>query len=202
MQPLTLHQLPIEFQQQAIYQTLFAGQILFQQGEFVESIFFVEVGQIRLVTFTDHQTITYSLAEADEVFAEAALFEETFACTAIADILSRVAAIPKPLFLQVLHQSPQLNEIYLLQLSYRVSNLKSSLMLRSIRSARERLLHYLSQQVEADGKTIILRRSLKDLAHEIGLDPDVVSRGLTQLQRDGIINRQKAKIILSKRPLL
>jgi len=196
MQLLTTAQIPIDLQQQATHRTLAAGQILFQQGEPTQFIFFVEAGQIRLVTFTDQQTITYSLIEAGQSFVETALFEETYTCSAIADTPARVIAISKAVFLQALHQSPQLNEIYLQQLVHRVSDLKSLLTLRSIRSARERLLHYLMHQAEADGKTVLLRRSLKDLAHEIGLAPDVVSRTLTQFHREGLLIRQKGKVTL------
>ena len=193
-QSLTMDRLPTDLQQTITHQTLSAGQILFQQGEAARSVFFVESGQMRLVTFTDKQTITYSLVETGQSFMETALFEAAYTCTAMADMPSRVAIIPKQTLLQALHDSTALTDLYLQQLSHRFSHLKHLVTLRSIRSARERLLYYLMSQVQSDGKTVILERSLKDLASEVGLAPDVVSRVLMQLQEESVISRQKGKI--------
>jgi CRP-like cAMP-binding protein len=196
MSVLTTQQLPLDLQQAMTFQTLSAGQLLIQQGEPAQFIYFVESGLIRLVSFTDEQIITHYFVEAGESFAETALFSEAYTCTAIVEVDSRVSMISKPRFLESLSASPELTEVYIRQLTQRFLSLKTLLELRSIRSARERIMRYLMLNVQPDGVTVNLQRSLKDWASELGLSPEAVSRILNQLQDEGMITRRKRQITL------
>lgn len=194
MTRLMLDNLPEELLQLAARRSLGADQILFQQRDRAESIFFLESGQIRLVNFTDQQIINNFFVEPGESFAESAPFSDTYACTAIADLPSEVIAIPKPVFLEALHQDFDFCRTFMAQLVYRFDNVRSLLVLRSIRSARERLLRYLMMKRGANQTIVDLDRPLKDIASELGLVPEVLSRALAMLQNEGIINRDKRRI--------
>jgi CRP/FNR family transcriptional regulator, dissimilatory nitrate respiration regulator len=198
MNVLTLQQLPPELQQSLTTLALTPGQLLIQQGEPAEAIYFLESGRVRLVSFAEEQIITHSFIHAGESFVETALFSDTYACTAIAEVASRVSVISKQRFLDALHSSATLTEVYIRQLTQRFLNLKILLELRSIRSARERILRYLSLNVQPDGVTVNLQRSLKDWASELGLAADVVSRVLRQLHDEGTITRRKRQITLNE----
>ena len=176
---------------------LAVDQILFQQGESTHSIFWVGSGQLKLVSFTEQQMITHYFVEAGESFAETALHFETYGCTAIATQPSRIIAIPKPIFLDAVRQSPALCEQYVAHLTQRFSVVKRFLELRSIRSARDRLLQYLSYQRQPNQLTVSLRRSLKSLAAELGLSPEVLSRTFAQLESDGVLSRKKGSVTFS-----
>ncbi len=196
MSILTVQQLPPDLQRTLTHRNLVAGQLLVQQGEPAQSIYFVESGRIRLVSFTDTQIITHYFVDAGESFSETALFSETYACTAIAEIDSRISSIPKPDFLEALSVSSELTDAYIRQLTQRFITVKTLLELRSIHSARERIMRYLVLHVQPDGVTVNLLRSLKDWASELGLSPEAVSRILNQLQDEGRIRRKKGKITL------
>src|SRR5664280_172408 len=69
---------------------------------------------------------------------------------------------------------------------------------RNIRSARERVRHFLSVNAGADGRTVDLQGTLKDLAAELGLTHEALYRTLAKLERSGEIKRAKRKITLAR----
>jgi CRP/FNR family transcriptional regulator, dissimilatory nitrate respiration regulator len=179
------------------YENLTAGQSLFHQGDRTRAIFVVISGQIRLMHYTDAgRSIKHYEVRTGESFAEAALFNEVYDCSAIADVPSRIATFPKQAFLSTLRQHPELSEGLIAQLAQRFHQAKVLLTLRSIRSARDRVLHYLEIEAYPNGKTINLNQSLKDIAEEIGLSQESLSRVLSQLQKEGVISRKKRQIVL------
>ncbi len=194
-----LNQLPAELQAMVSFKELTAGQILFAQHEPAEAVFVLETGQIRLVNYTeDGQQINHYSVRADESFAEVALFSKCYVCTAIAVIPSRVLVFPKRPFLTVLKTNPDLAEAFMQHLALRLHESKILLELRSIRSAQGRVLHDLQLNVQADGHTVNLDRPLKEIADDLGLTPEALSRALKQLHKEGKINRRKRKVTLRK----
>jgi CRP/FNR family transcriptional regulator, dissimilatory nitrate respiration regulator len=126
------------------YRDLINGQTLFYQGDWAESVFVVESGKIRLAHFTqDGKVIQHYDVVAGESFAEAALFISVYDCAAIAEIPSRVMVLPKEILLKTLEQQPTLAMEVMAQLAKRAYDTKVLLNLRSIRSPRDRVLHYL-----------------------------------------------------------
>ncbi len=198
MNYLTFEKLPVELKNRAIYQDIATKQILFQQGETADAIYFLLSGQIRLASFTEERIIIHQFVEPEESFAETGLFSETYFCTAIANKASRVVAIDKELVRQALRDDPDFATVYMNQLTYRYENIKTLLELRSIRSARERFLQYLFRQLEHNGRTVILKRPLKDLAAELGLSAEALSRTVTLLQSEGVITRKSRAITLNE----
>ncbi|MEO0826614.1 MAG: Crp/Fnr family transcriptional regulator [Cyanobacteria bacterium J06642_9] len=195
---LTTETFPPVLQSAVTHHRVAKDQILFQQGEPTQSIFWVKSGRLKLVSFTEQQMITHYSVGAGESFAETALYFETYACTAIAEQPSQVIAIPKQVFREALHQSPELSNQYLMHLTHRFSAVKQLLELRSIRLARDRLLHYLSHQRQPNQLTVPLRQSLKSLALELGLAPEVLSRTFAQLEADDVLSRKKGSVTFNE----
>jgi CRP/FNR family transcriptional regulator, dissimilatory nitrate respiration regulator len=177
------------------YRDLGNRQILFHQGDQAESVFVLESGKIRLAHFTqDGKVIPHYDVVAGESFAEAALFNEIYDCAAIAEIPSRVMVLPKKILLQTLEQQTTLAMGVMAQLAQRAYDTKVLLTLRSIRSPRDRVLNYL--YLVAQSNRVNLTRSYKDIAEEIGIVPEVFSRSLSKLEKDGIISRNGRNIDL------
>lgn len=193
---ITIAELPSELQQRIITRELTTGQILFQQGDPTEYMFWVESGRLKLVSFTEQQMITYYTVGAGESCTETALNIEAYSCTVIAEQPSRVLAIPKHDFLEALQQSSNLCQQYVCQLTQRFESIKQLLELRSIRSARNRLLHYLTQQRQPGQVTIPLTTSLKVLAANLGMSPEALSRTFSQLESEQIVSRKKGSVTL------
>lgn len=193
---IKISELPIELQQCVIPQKLSTGQILFQQGDPTEFMFWVDSGRLKLVSFTEEQMITYYTVGEGDSFAETAINIDTYSCTVIAEQPSCVLGMPKHEFMRALHQSSNLCKRYVSHLSQRFEIVKQLLELRSIRSTRNRLLHYLTQQCQPGQKTIPLTTSLKVLAANLGMSPEVLSRTFSQLEAEQIVSRKKGSITL------
>lgn len=191
-----ISELPVELQQCITHHELSTGQILYQQGDPSEFIFWVEYGRLKLVSFAEEQMITYYTVGEGDSFAETAINVDTYSCTVIAEKPSRVMGIPKHEFLGALHQSSNLCEQYVSHLSQRFEIVKQLLELRSIRSTRTRLLHYLIQQCQPGQSTIPLTTSLKVMAANLGMSPEALSRTFSQLEAEQIVSRKKGSVTL------
>jgi len=189
--------LPASLKSATIYQDLAAGEILGYQNDPATAIFAVESGRVKLVHYTEAGKIVnhYSVL-AGEYFSEVALFNEVYVCTMIAEVPSRIASFPKQLFLTTLRQDSELATAFIEQLASRLHYTKILLELRGIRSARERVLHYLRVMAPPNEKTVGLDRPLKQIAGDIGISSEVFSRTLTQLQNERLIIRDRRKITL------
>ncbi len=181
------------------YRTIAAGQTLFQAGDAASNLFVVEMGRIQLFRCAgEDKLVTLELARAQESFAEAALFMETYACTAIAEVDSRLIVYPKSTLLAVLADLPKLAEALMEQMARKIQSLEISLELRDIRVAHRRVLQYLRYQAQSQNQTVVsFDRPLKDTAGELGMTPETLSRALTRLEHEGVITRKQRLITLT-----
>jgi CRP/FNR family transcriptional regulator, dissimilatory nitrate respiration regulator len=196
----TIEMLPTTIQSEVIWQDVPVGQIIFQDGSVADLLFFLVTGQVRLLHYTDAgQSVMHYRVETGEFFAEVVLFQDIYTCSAIADQPSRVAAIPKVAFATELSQNPELAMTLMALMSRRLHFTKIMLELRSIRSARERLLRYLQIMIPLMGSgesSLELDRPFRAVAEELGLSAEVFSRTLKVLQEEGLIERTQRRIVL------
>lgn len=64
--------------------------------------------------------------------------------------------------------------------------------------ARDRIRHYLAANVGPDGRSVMPKGTLKDIAADLGLTHEAFYRTLAKMQKDGEIKRLKGKIQLLK----
>ena len=198
MNLLSLDRLPAQLQKMVSVRELQPGQVLFQQGDLVSAFFIVETGRVKLVhSFDDDETATIQVAGAGESLAEITLFTETYPCTAIADIRSQLIVYSKPQLLSGFHDYPELAEDFMVRLVRKVQSLQLQLGLRNVRTAHNRVMRYFRYLAQAERQTVIqFNRPLRDVAIELGLTPETLSRALTRLEREGRISRQNQIITL------
>jgi CRP/FNR family transcriptional regulator, dissimilatory nitrate respiration regulator len=192
-----IEQLPTALQAVAKYQHLSTGQILFHRNEKSQAIYAVKSGQIRLLHYTmSGQSISHYTVHTGEICAEVALFLDTYTCSAIVEEPTQVLVFPKQAFLTTVQQNPSFAIAFMMQLSYRLHTTKVMVELRSIRSAQERVLHYLRLIAPPEKNTVMLEQPLKNIASDLGISPEVLSRALAQLASDGAIARERRRITL------
>ncbi|MEB3216231.1 MAG: Crp/Fnr family transcriptional regulator [Nostocales cyanobacterium 94392] len=188
--------LPVNLLATVTYHNLADDEILFNRNEVADAVFIVDHGRIKLIHYLDDgTTVNHYVIKPGEYFAEVALFNETYVCSAIAKSSTRVMALPKQLFLDALNSDINLSRNFTEQLVRRLHQTKLLLELRGIRSARDRVLHYLQVMTPPNQKILDLEQPLKDIASDIGITPESLSRVLSQLQNEGILTRLKRKII-------
>jgi CRP-like cAMP-binding protein len=184
--------LPAHVQERSRVRELGAGETLFRQGEKASAIFGVEQGRLRLIRHTiDNRPV-------DELFAEAALFANTYHCNAIAPVASVVRVYPKSALLGLFRADPALAERFTALLAHQVHVLRARLEERNIQSARERVLHHLSLMAGKDGRTMHLDGTVLALAEEIGLSHESLYRTLADLEKAGTIRRTASTIIIRR----
>jgi CRP-like cAMP-binding protein len=106
-----------------------------------------------------------------------------------------VRLYPKAAILTEFARNPEAARPFMARLGHQVMALRTLLERHSIRSARERVRHYLAVNVGADG-TVVLPGTLKDLAADLGLSHEALYRTLARMTAEGEIKRQRGAIKL------
>ena len=184
----------------AIERKLKAGEALFRLGDKAAGLCEIVAGRVRLARVDRNgQEAVLHVAGPGETIAEASLFSSAYHCDAIASTPAVVRLYPKKAMLDTFARDPQAAQAFTAMLARQVMTLRARLEQRNIRSVRERLRHYLALNVGADGRTVALRGTLKELAAELGVTHEALYRTLAALERAGEIKRAKGKIVVARR---
>ena len=179
-------------------QELSSGQVLFNFRDRARYVFALTKGRIRLERYTcEGDRVTFQIIRQGESFVESALFSETYRWNAVAEVPASVVCYPKDLVWQIFKKQPHLALGLLHKLDRQNQWLEKLLLLRSIRSARDRLLQYIQLATPVEQTSITFDRSYKDIATELGLSSETMYRALADLEKSGMISRQGRKITLS-----
>jgi CRP-like cAMP-binding protein len=122
------------------------------------------------------------------------LFSPTYHCDAIAKSAASVRLYPKAILLAELQRNPKSAQAFAAMLARQVMMLRTRLEQRNIHSARDRIRHFLAVNIDADGRTVVLSGTLKELAAELGLTHEALYRTLAEMENDGEITRSEGKI--------
>ena len=190
--------LPAAVRRAGVDRRLKAGETLFRLGDKTVGFCEVGTGRVRLarVDRAGHEIVLH-VAGPGETIAEASLFAGHYHCDAIASTDAVVRIYPKTAVLAAFDKDRAAAQAFTATLARQVMKLRTRIEQRNIRSARERVRHYLALNVGADGRTVELAGTLKDLAAELGLTHEALYRTLAALERSGAIKRGKGKITLA-----
>jgi CRP-like cAMP-binding protein len=185
-----------------IERSLSAGQTLFRAGARTAGLYEVVKGKLRLVRVdrNGREAVLHTAAAGDTI-AEASLFSATYHCDAIAMTDAIVRLYPKAVVLAELQSNPKAAQAFAAMLAHQVMTLRTRLEQRNIHSARDRNCHYLAVNAGADGRTVALAGTLKELAGELGLTHEALYRTLAEMTASGEIERRKRTIRLRKSPI-
>jgi CRP/FNR family transcriptional regulator, dissimilatory nitrate respiration regulator len=189
--------LPAAARAAAIDRKLEAGEALFRLDDKTIGLCEVITGRVRLarVDRSGHEVVLH-VAGAGETLAEASLFSPRYHCDAIASTNATVRVYPKREVLAAFERDPKAMRAFSAALAHQVMDLRTRIEQRNIRSARERVRHFLSLNAKADGRVFELGGTLKELAAELGLTQEALYRTLAALERSGEIRRNHNKITL------
>ncbi len=183
----------------AVDRSLQAGEALFHRSDKVARLFEVLDGQVRLSRLdqSGHEILLY-VAGPGETIAEASLFSPVYHCDAVASSAATVRGYAKSAVLAAFDRNPKAAQAFTATLARQVMKLRTRIEQRNIRSARERLRHWLRVNAGADGRTIVIAGTLKDVAAELGLTHEALYRNLAALERLGEIKRRRGSIVLAR----
>jgi len=174
-----------------------AGAAVFRQGDPATAVYIVESGRIRLVRhLADGSLVSLHTAREGDAFAEASLWSEVYHCDAVAEVPSRVLALPKPDLLRSLETDQAACLAFARLMAEQVRELRARLELRNIRSAPERVLAWLRVQAAGVPGVVPLDRTWSAVAEDLGLTKEAVYRALAALERAGEIRREAKRVVL------
>ena len=187
--------LPPAVSKAKVRRTLEAQEALFRQGSRATGIFEVIRGSVRLLRLdrSGREAVLY-VARTGDMLGEAALFSRAYHCDAIATTKSVVHSYPKALLLAELERDPKFAQAFAAVLAHQVMNLRTLLERRNIRSARDRVRHFLSLNVGQDGRTVPLPGTLKEFAADLGITHEALYRTLARMTAEGEIERSRGTI--------
>lgn len=172
-----------------------AGGILFRQGEPCPGVGVVGEGLVRIVRYSPQgREQVLHLAGPGRTFAEAAVIGE-FPCPAhaIAAEDTRLALLPAAEFRAFLHRDHQACIDLLAGLAAWLHQVVDLLGSVALHDASGRVARCLLQHLAADGRARLPGRR-RDLAAQLNLTPEALSRTLRRLANEGCIAVDRASI--------
>jgi CRP-like cAMP-binding protein/FixJ family two-component response regulator len=175
-------------------------EFIFHEGDKAEYLYFVVSGKVKSfkTNYWGKEYITDIFKEG-EFFGYLSLFdgnEQKESTMAIEN--SQIALISKPAFLELLHSNEEMADSFIRMLSSNLENAEEKLISQAYDSARKKVaeaLIYISGkyagQDNGDLRFPIHRDNISAVA---GLSPESVSRNLTDLRKDGIIEMEGGNI--------
>ena len=168
---------------------------VFRKGDTVQAVFLVLDGEVRLSRFAkDGSEIALHRAGRGEFFAEAALNAPRYQCNAIASQASTLLAFPADKVRELLDKDSEFAHQWVALLARQLHAARARLERLALKSAAERVLHFLHTEGKGPRCEVALTGSVKDLAKELGLTHESLYRTLARLEDDGVIVRMDHRL--------
>jgi CRP-like cAMP-binding protein len=168
---------------------------VFRKGDAVRAVFLVLDGEVRLSRFAkDGREIALHRAGRGEFFAEAALNAPRYQCNAIASQASTLLAFPAAKVRALLSKDSEFAHQWVALLARQLHSARARLERLALKSAAERVLHYLHTEGNGPRCEVALAGSVKDLAKELGLTHESLYRTLARLEQDGVVVRSDHRL--------
>lgn len=174
------------------------GAFLFHEGQPCNGFFVLLAGAVLLTRFTgaDGKETPLHPVAPGQSFAEAALFGRmAFPATAVATLPARTAFFPGPAFLAQLQEDPELALALLASQSRWLQRLVARLAQLGSQDAETRLREWLRNAAAGTGVARI-QGTKKDLASQLGMTPETLSRTLAVLRKAGLVAVEGRRILL------
>lgn len=178
------------------------GELIYCQGKQADSVCILQSGRIKIERYTDDgKSVPLKIVRPGQMFGELALLNRVSFDNAICELNSCVVTYPITLLQQEIDSQSETMKLLTHSMLGTIRSMTQGLELRTIRSAEERVMKYLSWVKQTGSKYIQLERSYKDIAEHMGLTPEAVYRTLASLEKQGIISRYENTIAINQRSI-
>lgn len=182
------------------------GAVLCREGEVYDSLFLIREGKIKIskITRDGKEQIIHILTKGD-FFGETNLFDDiisSFTATAITN--SRVCILSRGDLEGILNKNPSISIKILKELTYRLSETEDLAKVLATKDVESRIANMLLEFSNKYGKAIDgniyleVPLNREDMANYCGVTRETISRKLSKLEDDNIIELKGNKIIIIK----
>ena len=178
------------------------GQVLFEQQRPANEIFMLQAGQVKLMRISSEgQEKVIDLISPGNTFAEAIMFSRisVYPVTAAALCASKLLCFDANTYADILHQSTDACFSIMAHLSRRQHWLIGEIDRLTLHNATFRIIAYLLDQIPSTHlgtSEVNLNTPKHVIASRLSMTPETLSRTLSKLSRDGLINISEQSIIL------
>jgi CRP-like cAMP-binding protein len=160
-----------------------AGAAIFLTGQRPTRLFFVAAGEA-VMSRTDRHGRSLVLQRASGGFlAEASLSSARYHCDAYSRTATALVAFPVDLLRRAIDTDARTRWAWIAMLAGEIRRQRANVERMSLKSVRERLVHWLL--TEGEGGRFALRTTRKELAAELGVTHEALYRTIAALVRTG-----------------
>ncbi|MFM9938179.1 MAG: Crp/Fnr family transcriptional regulator [Hyphomicrobiaceae bacterium] len=177
--------LPLEARSGTRTLELDVSEYVFRSQDRPAAMFFIASGAVKLVRRSMSGDAIVLQRNSGGFLAEASLDQPAYHCDAVVVSQSRMLAIPLISFRAALDDAG-FRQGWMSHLARELRRVRAQAERLGLRSAQERILHYI--EVEGIGGSVVLDRSKKDWASELGISHEALYRTLARMERGGEIH--------------
>lgn len=184
--------LPATLRERAVERSVAAGERLARQSETPTKMFFVLVGEVRLLRRSSSGRETVMQRVQEGFVAEASLDAPCYHCDLIVGASGEVLVFPRCDFEAALTESREFNRAWIVHLSQELRRARSRNERLACPTAAERIRHAIV--AEGEGRSLRLGQTRKEWAAELGLSHEALYRALRRLREAGTIREDGERI--------
>ncbi len=172
------------------------GETVFLHGNRTEAIFKVIKGEVHLHRHNanGNKVLLYR-AYSGNYFAEASLSSDVYHCTAECVKASEIQIIDNRKMINLLDQNPEFASRWIIILSSELRRQRASVERLNIKSAAERIKHYVLTEGDSWGE-LTLQGSLSELSEVLGLSRETLYRTLSKMEKSAVLERTEKPLKL------
>ena len=160
------------------------NEMLFQQGDKPETLFFIVTGEAVLSRVSSHGETTILQRCKAGFLSEASLLSEKYHCDAYATQSGLAITIPIQSIRNALEE-PDFAIKWVKLLSREIMRLRTQSERLGLKDIKSKLLHLI--ETEGTKGTLTLQSDFKSLASEIGVTHEALYRTISALEKDGVL---------------
>jgi CRP-like cAMP-binding protein len=171
--------------------TYAAGTTIFRVGSPTRWVYYLASGCVRLIRRgRAGEEIVLHQARSGEFFAEASIDSARYHCDAVAMETATVLRILAADLTNVIAADPEFARQWISLLARQLRAVRTRVERLSLKSAAERIRHFLLSGASGAAGYVKIGGTLKDLARDLGLSHETVYRTLANMERSGVIERR------------
>lgn len=186
--------LPLDVQEMLVSQSKHVkykkGEVIAHEGDLIEEVIIIREGRVKTcrIDANGDEYIMDILHESQAIWHDMFLKDHTYHYSIVALTDVYVCSIQRSDFMQMLGKYPTCAMSLIAMLSTELQEAKEKAQLLSIRQPLTRLAGFLLNKDQTCTNHII-KMKLDDIAASIGLRPETVSRCITKLESEQLIER-------------